>query len=93
MKEKLLSRKFWVVVATFVATTAKVLFDIEIDDQALVGAAAIVVTYLGGQSFVDAKAASNAVSFASRNALEAAEAYARSLEAELASVGQGEEPT
>ncbi len=88
MKEKLLSRKFWVVVATFVAGLAKVLFDIEVDDQALVGGAAIVITYLGGQSWVDAKAAANAVSFASRNALASAESYARTLETELAEVGQ-----
>ena len=88
MKEKLQSRKFWVVVATFAAGIAKVLFDIEIDDQALVGAAAVVVTYLGGQSWVDSAAAKNAVSFASRNALEAAEAYARSLEDQLAAAGQ-----
>jgi serine acetyltransferase len=88
VKEKLLSRKFFVVVATFVAAALKVLFDIEIDDSALVGAAAIVVTYLGGQSWVDKAKASNAVDFSVRNALAAAEAYARTLEDELAGAGQ-----
>lgn len=88
MKEKLLSRKFWVVVATFVAGLAKVLFDLDVDDQALVGGVAIVIAYLGGQSWVDKAAASNAVDQAARNALAGAEAYARSLEDQLAEVGQ-----
>ena len=88
MKEKLLSRKFFVVVAAFVAGIGTVLFDVEIDPEALIGFAAIVVTYLGGQSFVDKAQAANAVSFASRNALELAEAYARSLEDQLAKAGQ-----
>lgn len=88
MKDKLLSRKFWVVAATFVAGLATIFADVEIDPEALVGFAAIVITYLGGQSWVDKSQAANAVSFASRNALEAAEAYARSLEDQLAKVGQ-----
>ena len=88
MKEKLLSRKFLVVVSAFVAGIALVLFDLEVDPEALVGFAAIVVTYLGGQSWVDKAAASNAVSFASRNALEAAETYVRDLESQLAKAGQ-----
>ena len=88
MKEKLQSRKFWVVVATFIAGLATIFGDIEVDPEALVGAAAIIMTYLGGQSWVDSSKAKAAVGAAAQAALEDAEAYARSLEAQLAAAGQ-----
>lgn len=87
MKEKLLSRKFFVVVSAFIAGVALVLFDLEIDPEALIGFGAIVVTYLGGQSWVDKAQAANAIDQSVRNALSAAEAYARTLEDALAKAG------
>lgn len=88
MKEKLQSRKFWVVVASFVAGLAAIFGDVEVDPEALVGFAAIVMTYLGGQSFVDGKKAKAAVDLSAQIALEGAVAYARDLEERLANASR-----
>ncbi len=88
MKEKLLSRKFWVVIASFATALTSLFADVDVDPEALVGFAGIVMSYLIGQSWVDKAAASKAVEDGAAGALAAAEAYARALEAQLADAGQ-----
>ncbi len=59
---RLRSRKFWVVVATFVAGIWATLTDTEVDPEQLLSAAGVIIAWLGIQGWADkAQAASGIV--------------------------------
>jgi len=87
--ERLKSRKLWVTVGTIVSVIAAEGFGVNIDPQAIVGLAGIVIAYVAGQSWVDKNATTAAVTGEFDVARAQLLAYARRLEAELAAINDG----
>ena len=87
LKQKLLSRKFWVIVSTFVVSVVG-LFNPElaadVDPLAIVGLAGVVIAYLGGQSWVDKTQVDGQLKVARDEGLLQAQAYIQSLQTQLA---------
>jgi hypothetical protein len=89
LKQKLLSRKFAVTVATFIVALVGV-FNPEIaagiDPLALAGLAGVVIAYLGGQSWIDKTVADGQLKVARDEGLLQAQAYIQQLQTQLAAM-------
>jgi len=88
-KQKLMSRKFAVVIATAVAALAKMFFpDVDVDPAALAGVAGILMAYLVGQSWVDKTAVAGQAEIVKNESLIQAQAYIKYLEGQFAEAGE-----
>ena len=89
LKQKLLSRKFAVTVATFVVAVVAT-FNPEIADAidplALAGLAGVVIAYLGGQSWIDKTQIDGQLQVARDEGLLQAQAYIQQLQTQLAAM-------
>ena len=89
LKSKLLSRKLWVTIATFVVAVVAT-FNPEIAEQidplALAGLAGVVIAYLGGQSWVDKTQIDGQLQVARDEGLLQAQAYIQTLQTQLAAM-------
>lgn len=83
-KDKLVSRKFVLAVATFASAVAVIMFDVELDPLALAGAAGVIMAYMGGQSWVDKTNIQGQADIMKNESLLQAQAYIKYLESELA---------
>jgi len=82
-KQKIGSRKFVLAVATFVSALLVIFLDVEIEPGVLVGAAAIISTYIGGQSWIDKSVVQGNADVMKNESLLQAQAYIKYLEAQL----------
>lgn len=87
MSEKFKSRKFWVMMGSVVALVVAELTGYTIDPQAIAGLGAIVVVWLGGQSYIDKGKVISETKVAGEIGKVQAIAYARQLEQQLAALG------
>ncbi len=89
LRQKLLSRKFWVTVATFVVGVIAI-FNPELAEQidplALAGVAGVVIAYVGGQSWIDKTAVDGQLKVARDEGLLQAQQYINSLQQQLAAL-------
>ena len=89
LRQKLMSRKLWVTVATFavggIATFNPELAE-SIDPLALAGLAGVVIAYLGGQSWVDKTQIDGQLQVARDEGLLQAQAYIQQLQTQLAAM-------
>lgn len=82
--EKLKSRKFWVMMGSVVALVVAEITGYQVDPQAIAGLGAIVVVWLGGQSYIDKATVTEETRAAGEVGKLQAIAYARALEKQLA---------
>lgn len=85
---KLSSRKFWVAIVTLISSLALIFFDLEVPTEPLLGAAAILVTYLFGQSWVDKTDIEARGEIVKNESLLQAQQYIAYLESQLAEVDE-----
>jgi len=86
--EKLKSRKFWVMMGSVAALLIAEFTGYQVDPQALASLGAIVVVWLGGQSYIDkGKVIEETRAVADLSKVQAI-AYARQLEEELARISE-----
>lgn len=88
--EKFKSRKFWVMAGSIVALLIAEFTGYSVDPQALAGLGAIVVVWLGGQSYIDKAKVTEETKVAGEIGKVQAIAYARQLEQQLAALGAQE---
>ncbi len=89
LRQKLMSRKFWVVVATFVASAVAIFYpDVAVNEEAIVGAAGVAIAYLFGQSWVDKTQVNGQLDLAKNEGLLQAQAYIKFLEAQVGELGE-----
>ncbi len=89
LKQKLLSRKFWVTVAAFVVGVVAIFqpdIAAELDPTALASLAGIVIAYLGGQSWIDKTQIDGQLKVARDEGLLQAQQYIQSLQTQLAAL-------
>ena len=89
LKQKLLSRKFWVTVATFVVAVVGMFqpdIAAEIDPLALAGLAGVVIAYLTGQSWIDKTQIDGQLQVARDEGLLQAQQYIQQLQTQLAAM-------
>ncbi len=89
LKQKLLSRKFWVTVATSVVAVVGVFnpeIAAEVDPLALAGLAGVIIAYLGGQSWIDKTQIDGQLKVARDEGLLQAQAYIQQLQTQLAAM-------
>ena len=66
MESKLRSRKFWMVIAVFVAGLWATFTGTEVDPETLLSAGGIIITWLGVQGWADKATAESGISFERR---------------------------
>ena len=89
LKQKLMSRKFWVTVSTFVVGVVGIFnpeLAAEVDPLALAGLAGVVIAYLGGQSWIDKTQVDGQLQLARDEGLLQAQAYIQQLQTQLAAM-------
>ena len=95
LRQKLLSRKFWVTVATFVVG-AIAMFSPDVaahlDPVALAGLAGVVIAYLTGQSWIDKTQIDGQLKVARDEGLLQAQQYIQSLQTQLAALNALSQP-
>ena len=89
LKQKLLSRKFWVIVSTFVVSVVGIFnpeLAADVDPLALAGLAGVAIAYLGGQSWIDKTQIDGQLQVARDEGLLQAQAYIQQLQTQLAAM-------
>lgn len=82
-KQKIGSRKFLFALGTFISALGVIFLDLEIDPGLLAGAAAVIVAYIGGQSWIDKSVIQGNAEVMKNESLIQAQAYIKYLEAQL----------
>ena len=88
MSEKFKSRKFWVMLGSIVALVVTEFTGYQVNPEVIAGLGAVIVVWLGGQSYVDKGKVTSETKVAGDIGKVQAIAYARQLERQLAALGE-----
>ncbi len=88
MKNPLKSRKFLLAVATAISLAASDLAGVDLQPEAIVGAVALILGWIGVEGFIDREGVKQNVEIAKNEGIQDMLRYITQLEAQLASIAQ-----